>query len=235
MLKKNRKLFVFTASVLCVVLLSFSLFYIFGLNSADSKSEYTYQPKFVGSRDGGSSFEYAVIYETAKEFYEASDCVVIASFKESPKTVVTREEESERSETIESGGAITTRISCAKYQLNVHEVMKGEINEKTITFSQLGQYGSDDGETKLKPNTKYLLFLNERNYDKEYEQYRNNKKMLSEFKAFFGEDKIIYQAKQMEFGIFEIKPDNTLYSYVDYGFAPTFDDKSLQDLVKAMK
>ena len=157
------------------------------------------------------------IYNSVEEALQFCDGVVIASFTAPPRNVRVYRPEDEEDYT-------------TKYKLEVDAVIMGGIGNRIITLSQMGRYESDEYETKLKPNTKYLLFLLERNYAKEFDEKR-----AEEMNIFFENDKILYQLVSCESGIFEIRPDDTLYSYVDYGYGPSFDGKHYSELVKEIQ
>jgi hypothetical protein len=189
--------------------------------------------KPVGSRDTlGFSMDLPV-YNSIQELFDRSDLVVVASFKDEQKDVLAYSEHILRPKNEEEnfeGLDVLIERYVTKIVLNVSEVVKGETAGSSIILSQMGQYKSNDYETKLKPNTKYLLFLSERNYDKEFNETR-----AQEYNDFFGGDKILYQLSNAEVSIFEISEDDTLHSYVDYGFATTYDGKKLGYLVNEFR
>lgn len=198
-------------------------------NSADTTDD----KKFVGSRDTEGFSADMPVYESADELFEASDCVVIASFSKKPRNVLVSSEHIYMPPNEETGFEGLDMISdnySTKYVLNVSEVIKGDIQGDTIVLAQLGKYESDEYETKLKPNTKYLLFLGKRNYDKEFSEEFTEER-AKEFNSFFENDKILYQTVCSESGIFEIRKGNALYAYADFGFAPSFDGEKLDALL----
>jgi len=157
------------------------------------------------------------IYNSIKELYNISDCVVVASFCEEPRNVQI---------SLDWGKGPEKKISYVhKYDLIVTEVIKGQINSDHMTLSQLGAY-ENSYSVKLKSDTTYLLFLVERNYEKEFDESR-----AKEYDDFFEDDLILYQFANEENGVFEISPDGLLLSYSDYGYAPTYNNKRLNDLL----
>ena len=195
------------------------------INFATGGSNFEPEKKFVGSRDTSGFSADMDIYNSVEEALFFCDAVVIASFSEQPRNVrvvLPGDEYLKEEEIVEH--------YVTKYQLEVDTVIRGEIKERMLTLSQFGKYESNEYTTKLKLNTKYLIFLHERNYEKEFDETR-----AKEFNVFFENDKILYQLVGCESGIFEIRPDDTLYSYVDYGYGPSFDGKHYSELVKEIQ
>lgn len=105
---------------------------------------------------------------------------------------------------------IDETIYASKISVDIIEVLKGENATKTLNVLQTGKPDSDNYETKLKKDKNYILFLNS--------------------KKFNGET--VYDCTGIEQGIFEIKQDDTIYSYVDFGISATFDGKTKKELKK---
>ena len=99
-------------------------------------------------------------------------------------------------------------LYASKISFAVSEVLKGDINTNSIFVLQTGKPNSDNYETKLKSGKEYILYLNS--------------------KTFEGET--VYDCTGIEQGIFEIKENGQVYSYVDFGISRTFDNKSIDAL-----
>ena len=202
--------------------------------SSDKVNDIVPQTKFVGTRDTPGFCMEMLIFDNAGDVAEFCPAIVIASFSEQPRDVpiysTAREDAKQKEFYEEIKDSIGDRY-VTKYQLNIDKVLTGELEDSVITLFQSGKYGSDYYETKLKPDTKYILFL----YKKSYEEMRKTTPNGVELKSLFEDDKILYQVPNGEGGIFEILPDDTLYSYVDYGFGPTFDGKHYSELIKEIQ
>ena len=221
-------------AILSAAIVVFAVFQISTFNTKPKasfpKEDMELGKKFVGTRDTeGSTFDFD-IYETVSALYNDSDSVVIASFSEQPRYVLTY--------SLAKNDPIQ---GVTKYKLKVDTVLKGKMNERMITLSQMGQYESDKFETKLKPDTKYILFLRERNYEREFDKMlkefdgKLSEEQIKDADSFFENDKILYQTSACEAGVFEILPDETLYAHLDYGFAPSFEGRHYSELVKAIQ
>ncbi len=104
-------------------------------------------------------------------------------------------------------------LYASKISVEIVELLKGDIATKSLNVLQTGKPNSDDYETKLKKDNSYILFLNS--------------------KKFNGET--VYDCTGIEQGIFEIKQDGNLYSYVDFGISATFDNKSTNILKEELR
>lgn len=164
--------------------------------SANSKA----QNKHVGSKNTPGLFMDMEIFKNADEIVAQSPLIVIASFSEDPTVV---------EETTQIGDV----LYASHYKLQVEQILKGSC-EETILFSQFGKPDSDDYETKIKKDQKYLLFLMQKPIDS---------------------NQPIYDAVGLEQGILEIQANDTLYCYYDDGVMPTFDGKPADILLEQVR
>lgn len=104
-------------------------------------------------------------------------------------------------------------LYASKYEFNINETIKGEIKEKVIYVMQTGKPDSDNFETKIKKDSNYILFL--------------NSKDLQGVK--------VYDCAGAEQGIFEIKSNNKLLSYVDFGISTKYEDEHKDKLITEIK
>ncbi|MCL2487823.1 MAG: hypothetical protein FWE80_03990 [Oscillospiraceae bacterium] len=239
----RKKTIIFVVTVICAAV-SVLGFLVFNQNAGTIDVNWVGKPKFVGSRDTAGFSMNSFVFDNVKEMVELSDCIVIASFSKKPQVYLSYDNE-----------RMGVQFHSTRYELKVSEVIQGKPAGETIVLTQLGKYGSDDYETKLKPDTKYVLFLTERDYDKEWEAFLNDptwdiknyaekdRKNVAEnradkakdFESYFGHDKILYQATLGEMGIFEIRQGDVLYAYADLGFSPTFDGRKPGDLIREIR
>lgn len=225
---KKKVLATITGFVLVFVFVSVYLISNHGSASETQRDNDTIQETESFSPQIFTSLNF-LVFENVRDLLKFTDCVVIASFSERPRDVeVYIESEAQRAKL---RGEEPPKDYVTKYKLNVSKVIQGEVEGDVITLSLLGLYESNwYAETKLEPNTQYLLFLNRRDYDKEYDESK-----AKEQNSFFENDKILYQLINAEGSVFEIREDNTLYPQAKIGFAPLFDGKPLEDLLKEIR
>ena len=151
------------------------------------------EEKFVGSKDT-AGFNYLMeVYKSVEEIKLESDLIVIASYSSKPTERCNKDE------------TLGTESYWSTYSMNIEKVYKGDVSEgSVITFGQNGKPDSDEYETKIKKDQRYLLFL----FQKDTELTNGE---------------IIYDAAGAEQGIVEIKENNKLYSYYDIGIMPEYD------------
>ncbi len=101
----------------------------------------------------------------------------------------------------------TPTYTTAAVQVQVEEVLYGEIDQQEITYSQLGNAKSHSKQTKVKKRDQVVLFLKKSQEDGRYTSI-----------AF-------------EEGVFTILPENKLLSQSPYKFAAKYDEISL-DILK---
>ena len=151
--------------------------------------------KFIGSKDTNGFGCDLNIYESIAEIRDRSIAIVIAHYDSDPFAVYYSD----------------VGLYASRYKLCVEQVFKGEITSGSeILFSQVGEFDSDQYETKIKKNKRYLLFLLRKSTT----------------------DEVIYDATGIEQGILEIQDDNKLYSYTNEGIMSTYDGKYLDEIIK---
>ena len=108
------------------------------------------------------------------------------------------------------------------FTIQVEQVIKGPEDLNTIKVFQLGEYSSDEYETKLKEDTTYLLFLTE-NYTRDTDTG----------------PEILYNSISFEQGIFEIDDAGLLKAYSRIGISPQLEKKEFtlleQELQNVMR
>lgn len=167
------------------VLVIFVIFSIILLTACSRPSDESSKAdtKFVGSKHTESIHIDYEIYSSVKEMLQDSDLIVIAHYSDTPNNIKTKSE----NYTLES----------SRYNLIIDEVIYGESKAKNIVFSQMGAFDTDNYETKIKKDKKYILFLKQKP----------------------NIDEVVYDSAGSEQGIVEILDDDTLLSYFDEGIS----------------
>lgn len=171
------------------------------------------------------------VYKSVPEIMKWASGVVIASFKDDPRTVpiIFPHEAQAYDET----GKLQSNFNVSKYTLSVEKVIAGDFEEEII-LSLFGSPGDADYEADLKANTRYVFFLHERDYEEEQLETKTQAEKL-ELDAFFEDDKLLYQLLSGGCSVFEILEDDSLLPYSTIGFSPSFDGKPLEGLIQEIQ
>ena len=177
-------------AILCTVI-SFSI--LFSMAGCKTEKKSTTEPEFLDM-----IFE-PEIYQTVEQIKDRSDAVVIGYYTDEPAEQYFKDD------------GTGLEFYTSRYSLHVEKVLKGELIEGSeLTFSQMGKPDSDDYETKIKKDRKYLLFLCKKDIPEEE----------------------IYDAAGMEQGIVEINDNNKMYPYGDIGIMKTLNGKDFSEIQK---
>lgn len=173
------------------------------LSGCQNKGE-NLSERYVGSLDTEGFSLDAPIFSNTKEMEETSEIIVTGKRIGSPEPL--------------QGNIMTNTI----FTIQVEQVIKGPEDLNTIKVFQLGEYSSDEYETKLKEDTTYLLFLTE-NYTRDTDTG----------------PEILYNSISFEQGIFEIDDAGLLKAYSRIGISPQLEKKEFtlleQELQNVMR
>jgi hypothetical protein len=173
-------------------------------NNSDNKK---FNTKVVGSDLNNGSFKSGntiMYFEKIKlkdldQLVEHSDAFVLAEVIQDAETVI-----KENPKGMPEDPATFTTYSVT--EIKVIDTLYGNIDSEILTFTQIGEPGNSEGETKVIKGEKYLFALNKHDWG--------------------------YNSSAQEEGIFKIVNNNKIYSLTDNPVMSKYDNLDLDKLKK---
>lgn len=190
-----------------------------GGNTYIQENRYNLNPdvsyKIVGSKDVPMEID---TIDNIKKLTQYGDAIVVGKIVSQPKEIkynyTTGYEELDKDIKGDIGNNLYVKLTVS--EVEIEEILCGEVNSSKINLAQVGTIEGDRGQTKVKYGDKMLMII---------KQFRN--------------DKTMYSPAIAEDGLFIIRPDNTTYSLSDNLFTSKYDNINYkilkEDIIKQLK